>query len=118
MLTALFQKKLTRNALALYGVQFCRKLVPLVSVPYLARILGPAGWGRVAFALAFGELLVMLIEFGFNLSATPEVARPRDSRERCREIVSGVVGAQAALAMAAAAVALAVAPFVPGLGNY
>src|SRR5438128_1261391 len=110
MLTALFRKKLTRNALTLYGVQFCRKLVPLVSVPYLARVLGPAGWGRVAFALAFGELLVMLIEFGFNLSATREVARHRDSDEHCREIAAGVLGAQAVLSFAALAIALAVAP--------
>jgi polysaccharide transporter, PST family len=118
MLIALFEKKLTRNALALYGVQFCRKLVPLVSVPYLARILGPGGWGRVAFALAFGELLVMLIEFGFNLSATRELARHRDSKERCREIAAGVLGAQAVLALAAVAVALAVSPLIPGLGGY
>jgi polysaccharide transporter, PST family len=117
-LGAFFQRDLTRNALALYGVQFCRKLVPLVSVPYLARTLGPSGWGRVAFALAFGELLVMLIEFGFNLSATREVARHRDSTEHCREIASGVLGAQAVLSLAAIAIALAVAPFVPGLRNY
>jgi PST family polysaccharide transporter len=118
MLTALLQKKLTRNALTLYGVQFCRKLVPLLSVPYLARILGPAGWGRVAFALAFGELLVMLIEFGFNLSATREVARHRDSHERCRDIAAGVLGAQAVLCVAAITLALAVAPLVPGLRDH
>src|SRR5438067_4980928 len=99
MLTGHLNKKLTRNALALYGVQGCRKLVPFLSVPYLARILGPAGWGRVAFALAFGEMLVMLIEFGFNLSATREIARHCDSRESCRKIAAGVLGAQALLSL-------------------
>src|SRR5438067_13040190 len=114
MLTGHLNKKLTRNALALYGVQFCRKLVPLMSVPYLARILGPAGWGRVAFALAFGELLVMVIEFGFNLSATREVARHRGRARSCREIAAGVLGAQAVLSTAAIAVALALMPLIPG----
>src|SRR5438067_10161391 len=118
MLTGHLNKKLTRNALSLYGVQFCRKLLPFACVPYLARILGPAGWGRVAFALAFGELLVMLIEFGFNLSATREIARHRDSREHCRKISAEVLGAQAVLALAAVACALALAPLVPGLRNY
>jgi PST family polysaccharide transporter len=117
-MTALLNKKLTRNTLALYGVQFCRKLVPLISVPYLARILGPDGWGRVAFALAFGELLVMLIEFGFNLSATREVARHRDCQKSCREIVAGVLGAQAVLSVAAMAVALILMPLIPGLRHY
>jgi polysaccharide transporter, PST family len=118
MLTGPINKKLTRNALALYGVQFCRKLVPLMSVPYLARILGPAGWGRVAFALAFGELLVMLIEFGFNLSATREVARHRECRKSCREIAAGVLGAQAVLSVAAVSVALALMPLIPALRNH
>jgi PST family polysaccharide transporter len=118
MPNALSQKTLTRNALSLYGVQFCRKLLPFVCVPYLARILGPAGWGRVAFAVAFGEILVMLIEFGFNLSATREVARHRDSREQCRAISAGVLGAQAVLSLAAIACALIVMPWVPGLRDY
>src|SRR6202012_2157064 len=38
-----------KNAFALYGVQIGRKLIPLASIPYLARVLGPEGWGEVAF---------------------------------------------------------------------
>ncbi len=66
----LLRSGIVRNALALYGVQICRKVLPFVSIPYLARILGPTAWGRVAFVQAFSEMLVLLIEFGFTLSAT------------------------------------------------
>ena len=58
------------NAAALYGVQIGRKLIPLASIPYLARVLGPEGWGKVAFVTAMAELIAILIEFGFCLSAT------------------------------------------------
>lgn len=98
---------------AMYGVQFGRKLLPLVSVPYLARTLGPAGWGTVAFVGALGELIVLLIEFGFNLSATREIARHRDSRDACGGIMAGVLGAQMGLAMAGTALALLAARFIP-----
>jgi PST family polysaccharide transporter len=118
MANALLQKTLTKNALPLYGVQFCRKLLPFLTVPYIARVMGPSGWGRVAFALAFGEILVMLIEFGFNLSATRELARHRDSKEQCRSIAAGVLGAQALLCVAAIVCALAAAPWIPGLRDY
>ena len=32
-----------QNVVALYGVQAGRKLIPLISIPYLARVLGPSG---------------------------------------------------------------------------
>lgn len=110
-----FRSNLVRNTLALYGVQVCRKVLPFVSIPYLARVLGPSAWGRVAFVQAFSEMLVLLIEFGFTLSATREIARQRHSREACSGIVAGVLGAQALLAIAALIAALTAYHLVPEL---
>ncbi|MBI1789604.1 MAG: flippase [Acidobacteria bacterium] len=104
---------LVQNAAVLYGVQISRKLAPLVIVPYLARTLGPAGWGMVAFAQSLGEFLVLVIEFGFNLSATREIARNRESKEACSEIVAGVVGAQVILALTAGAAAVILSRWIP-----
>ncbi len=86
------------NAAALYGVQICRKVFPLASVPYLARTLHAEGWGTVAFVLSLGEIVALLIEFGFNLSATREMSQNRHSKEECAFIMAGVLGAQALLA--------------------
>jgi PST family polysaccharide transporter len=69
----------------------------------------------VAFAQSLGEFIVLLIEFGFNLSATRAIARNRHSREKCGEIVAGVVGAQLLLAMAAVGAALVVSRWIPPL---
>jgi hypothetical protein len=38
---------LLQNVMALWGVQFFRKALPLITIPYLARVLGPDGWGLV-----------------------------------------------------------------------
>ncbi len=103
------------NVAALYGVQVGRKLIPLVSIPYLARTLGPASWGQVAFVCALAEFLVILIEFGFNISATREVARHRDNPEECGRVMTGVLGAQCLLATGGVLLALAVSFFVPSL---
>ncbi len=109
----LSKNKLVQNAFALYGMQFCRKIVPLITIPYLARILGPAGWGSVAFVLSFGGLIVLLIEFGFNLSATREVARNRDSPEACGRIVAGVIGTQLLLFVLACTIAAIAVQWLP-----
>lgn len=114
----IYRSALVRNAASLYGVQVCRKLIPLISVPYLAHVLGPAGWGNVAFVQALGEFIVMIVEFGFNLSATREIAQRRNSREACGEVVAGTLGAQISLSLFAVLGALLVATQIPLLRNH
>ncbi|HZU29064.1 MAG TPA: oligosaccharide flippase family protein [Bryobacteraceae bacterium] len=110
-----FRGKLVQNVLALYGAQAARKIIPLISLPYLARTLGPAGWGLVAFVTALAEFMVIVIDFGFNLSATREIARHRNSPERCGEVMAGVLGAQALLAAFAVVASVTAAQWIPAL---
>ena len=109
----LWRNQIAQNAAALYGVQISRKLAPLIVIPYLARTLGPAGWGTVAFAQSLGEFIVLIIEFGFNLSATREIARNRESKRMCGEIMAGVLGAQLALALSAIVITLIAGHWIP-----
>jgi PST family polysaccharide transporter len=104
---------LLQNVAALYGVQIGRKLIPLVTIPYLARVLGIAGWGKIAFVTAVAEFVVIAIEFGFNLSATREIARHRNSPAKCGEVMSGVLGAQAVLALVGVSLALVASRWIP-----
>jgi PST family polysaccharide transporter len=106
-----------RNSAALYGVQCCRKVFPLFTVPYLTRMLHPGGWGVVAFALSMADILSLVIEFGFNLSATREVSRQRHDRGNCRDVMGGVLGAQTLLAVIGAGLAALVSPWIPLLRN-
>ena len=106
-----------RNSAALYGVQFCRKLFPLFTVPYLTRVLNPSGWGTVAFVLSMAEILTLIIEFGFNYSATREISRERDCRENCRDIMGGVLGAQTLLMVIAIGLAAVFSHYIPLLRN-
>src|SRR5580704_19568321 len=93
----LLKHKLVQNAASLYGVQIATYAVPLVTIPYLARVLGVSGWGLVAIAQGFGSYIALLGEYGFGLSATREVARQRDDREKLADIFAGVLGAKLAL---------------------
>lgn len=114
----LFRHSLVQNALSLYGVQIVGYVVPLVTIPYLARVLGAAGWGLVAFAQAFGTYVSLVGEYGFSLSATREVAHHRDNRDKLTEILAGVLGAKALLAAAALVLALIVRWSVPAFHEH
>jgi PST family polysaccharide transporter len=107
-LRGLLRRRLVQNILSLYGVQIASYAVPLVTIPYLTRVLEPAGWGLYAFAQSFGGILTIFGEYGFSLSGTREIAREQDSRDRQGEILAGVLGAKFLLAMLAILVALAV----------
>src|SRR5271156_4756136 len=89
----------THNALAMLGSQIATYAFPLATIPYLARVLGPVHWGLVAFAQALGLYLSMVVEFGFNLSATRRIARSQDDKEQVEKIVAGVMGAKIFLAI-------------------
>lgn len=112
-LQGLSRHSLIQNVLALYGVQVVNYVFPLITVPYLARVLGPSGWGLVAFSQAFGQYLSVVVEYGFNLSATREAARSRDSLERRAELLAGVLGAKALLAFLTLGLAFVISHWIP-----
>jgi PST family polysaccharide transporter len=109
----LLRSRVARNAGALYGVQLAGFVLPLLTIPYLARVLGVNGWGQVLFAQSFAAWLTLVVEYGFTLSATRAVAQaPRDGgRVAC--IVAGVVSAKLVLSLVAAAVVGVAALSVP-----
>src|ERR1700757_4119306 len=91
------------NLVILYSAHFCNYVLPLVTIPYVVRVLGPRNWGLVAFAQAFANYVSLLIEYGFGLSAVREVARHRDHPDELAGIVSGVLGARGMLMLASLA---------------
>jgi PST family polysaccharide transporter len=104
---------IARNAAVLYVQQAASYVLPIITIPYLARVLGPHAWGVVVFAQGFSNWLARLLEYGFNLSATRDVAGHRSDKERVAGIVSGVLGAQVLLAVAAGVAAIVAGLTVP-----
>ena len=89
-----FQSKLAGDAAALSLAHVLGRVVPFLTVPYLARVLRPEGFGLLLFAQSFGLWLVLVIEFGFDLSGTRIVSRIRENPTRLAEVVLGVQSAK------------------------
>lgn len=106
---------LLKNVMTLTGVQFFRKILPLITIPYLARALGPESWGLVAIFQSLAMCTVIVIEFGFQLFATRQIARCRHSKDLLADVFVGVLGAQGLLALGAALTVAALTPLVPVL---
>lgn len=83
-------RRLSTNIISLFFIQGANYLLPLITIPYLIRVLGIKGFGLLAFAAAIAQVFVVLTEFGFNLTATREVSINRTNPERLNEIICGV----------------------------
>lgn len=76
---------LMKNFLSLSVVQLANNFLPLLTIPVIARIIGPDKFGAINFAVAAVTYFTLLINYGFDLSATRDIARNRDNdAERSR----------------------------------
>ena len=84
------KNKLTKNFIFLFLMQMANLLLPLISLPYLSRVLQPEGFGLIVFAQSLIQYFVILTDFGFNLSATRQVSINRENPEKLKQIFNSV----------------------------
>jgi PST family polysaccharide transporter len=91
------KKRLVSNIISLGMIQGITYLLPLLTFPYLIKILGADKFGLIAFSNAVIAYLGLVIEYGFNLSATQDIALNRNSKKKLSILFSGVILAKSLL---------------------
>lgn len=65
-------------------------LFPMITLPYLSRVLQPEGIGKINFADQFVAYFVILASLGIPLYGTREIAKVRDNREKLTEVFNEI----------------------------
>jgi PST family polysaccharide transporter len=81
---------LISNTGFLFVLQISSYIFPFITIPYLTRALGVELYGVLAFILTFGQLLCILTDFGYNLSATKKIAENIQDSIAIRRIIGAV----------------------------
>ena len=106
-------KTVASNFLWLSVLQVAGYVFPLITMPYLAHVIGVNGFGKVAFASAIMVWIQTIADWGFNLTATRDVAQNRDNPKRVSEIFSNVLWSRCLLMIISLVILLLLIVIVP-----
>lgn len=79
-----------KNGIWLYILQFFNTVFPLLTLPYVTRILGTNNYGIFSYALNIITYLQVIVEYGFNLSGARKIAIC-DNEKEIEKIYSKIV---------------------------
>lgn len=110
-------KTLASNFVWLSLLQIAGYVFPLMTMPYLARVIGVTGFGKIAFAAAIMTWIRTIADWGFDYTATRDVAKNRDNLQKVSEIFSNVLWARLLLMTISFFILLLLTAIIPQFRN-
>lgn len=106
-------KQLIENFLSLSVLKVFNLILPFVTLPYLIKTLGFEQYGAIILAMALMQYFQAITDYGFNLSATRDIARHRHSKRQLSLIYSKVMASKIILLCISMSIALPVIFYTP-----
>lgn len=84
-------KVIAENFISLSALKVLGYVFPLITLPYLARVIGVDKFGEIAFALAIVIYFQTFVDFGFNYTAVRDIARIRGDKNGVSRIFTTIM---------------------------
>lgn len=101
------------NVAMLYIMNISKLIFPLITLPYLTRVLSVETYGVVSYVKATMVYAQLIVDFGFLLSGVKAITENRDDRDKLGKITGNIVFAKVLLSVSAGVVMLISAFFIP-----
>lgn len=75
----MLKSKLLGNIISLFTLKGAEYIISFITLPYLLRVLGPEKYGAITFAQAIVNYGILLVDYGFNLTAPRDIAKADQS---------------------------------------
>ena len=106
-------KTLYKNMISVGVLQVANYLIPFLVLPIISRILGASLFGSVSYAQNIVTYLTLLVNYGFEYSATRQISLARDDKAHTDRLFWSVIASKCML-LVVSFVILALLPlFVP-----
>lgn len=112
------ENRIVKNTAMLYIMNIAKLVFPLLTLPYLARVLSTEA--NAVYTYVKNSVLMyvqLIIDFGFMLSATKAIAQVRGQKEKIGQIVGDVMVGKGILSVIAFAALAVMTRFIGLLGE-
>ena len=91
----MLRSKVIKNSIWLTILQVVNTIIPLLTIPYITRVLGTEEYGFFSIALNWVLYFQVLVEFGFGLSGSRKVALLSDNdKKQLNEIYNNIISSR------------------------
>ena len=94
------KKNIIRNIFSLYGMSIAKIIFPLLTAPYLSRVLSVDSYGVVSYVRTLMQYMQVVVDFGFLLSGTKDIVEHRESKTEIEYLLGDILLARIILAIA------------------
>lgn len=102
-----------KNILSLYGLSFAKIFFPLLTLPYLTRVLSVDCYGLVAYVKAVMQYMQLTVDFGFMLSGTKDIVKARYDKDKLEQEIGDILVSRIILALLSLVVLLLMIAALP-----
>lgn len=106
-------RQLAENFFSLSVLKVVNLILPLVTLPYLIKVLGFHYYGAIILAFSLITYFQALTDYGFNLSATRDIAKHRHSQKQLSFIYSKTIWSKLVLLFGSLIFLIPLIYFVP-----
>lgn len=111
-------KVVAGNFLSLFLLKGIDFLIPLLTLPYLLRVIGNDGYGQIMFALALINYFIGFAYYGFNITGTRFVAANKGSKMRLQYIYTVVNSTRLFLCLVSSILVVGLVFTIPSFREY
>lgn len=95
------ENKIVKNTAMLYLLNIAKMIFPLLTLPYLTRVLTLECYGVVSYVKAVMQYMQLIVDFGFLLSGTRDIVLVKNDKEKLNHEVSSILIAKILLSLVA-----------------
>lgn len=111
-------KNTAKNTVLLYMLTIAKMIFPLLTLPYLTRVLSKDSYGVVTYVKSCMTYLHILVDFGFLYSAVKDIVNCNGDKQKIGVATGEVLVGRVLLGLLSLVVAVVLCFFVPILKDY
>ena len=102
----------------LYVMNIAKLVLPLISLPYLMRVLSKDCYGSVTFVKSVMQYMQIFVDFGFMLSASKDIVNAKSDQKKINIIIGEIILAKIYLIVISFLALALLVIFIPLLRKY